>query len=230
MQPPSERPNSAACSEPTASITARTSSIRCSSVGRRSSGTGRTGRCRACRRGSAARTTRAAARKRANGGSSQTYSMFETQPGTKTRSTRPVADDLVGDVDVAASGVERLRGVHRLESRTRAVSEPQPRTEWQSSSAVISYALTDSPRGTQRSGRRGAGTRGSAQAHPVGRGCRTGTPRARRAARRAAHSASATRSGATPQRSSCSTRRRTSSWRGLRAGSRRPSSAGRASP
>ena len=37
--PPSDAPKSAARSDPTASITARTSSIRCSSVGRSSSGT-----------------------------------------------------------------------------------------------------------------------------------------------------------------------------------------------
>src|SRR5438876_221600 len=40
MLPPSEAPKMAARSEPTASITARTSSIRCSSVGSWSAGTG----------------------------------------------------------------------------------------------------------------------------------------------------------------------------------------------
>ena len=87
--PPSEAPNSAARSDPAASITARTSSIRSSRVGNRSPARGRRGRCRACRRGSAGRTTRAAAEMRASSGSSQANSRWEIQPGTKTRSIGP---------------------------------------------------------------------------------------------------------------------------------------------
>ena len=76
-------------SEPAASITARTSSMRSSSVGTITADRIREARCRACRRGSAARTT--ASRSQETGGSagrSQYVSRCETQPMTKTRSTR----------------------------------------------------------------------------------------------------------------------------------------------
>ena len=82
-------PNSAARSDPAASITARTSSIRSSSVGSRRSGRIRQSRCRACRRGSAGERRRAAQKPRTRSGISQPNSTWETQPGTKTRSIGP---------------------------------------------------------------------------------------------------------------------------------------------
>jgi hypothetical protein len=87
--PPSEMPSSAARREPAASITARTSSMRCSSVGRLFSSTrsespvprlsntmSREKRARRCR-------------KFAKEGSVQNSSMLDTQPMTNTRSIGP---------------------------------------------------------------------------------------------------------------------------------------------
>ena len=69
---------------------------------------GPTGRCRACRRGSAARRTRGARGSAPCVGSSHWYSRCEIQPGTTTRSRGPVAHHLVGDAQVAGSCVARL--------------------------------------------------------------------------------------------------------------------------
>jgi hypothetical protein len=84
MGPPSEYPKSAARSEPTVSMTARTSSMRVSrfgmSVTRSESPVPRLSK-RISRVNEASR-----ARNRAQAGSSQKTSMFETQPGTSTRS------------------------------------------------------------------------------------------------------------------------------------------------
>ncbi len=82
MVPPSECPKSAVRSDPTASRTARTSSIRCSSVGKLSFGT-RSERPvprlskRIRRENDASRS-----RSRAMDGWSHIASTFETQPGT----------------------------------------------------------------------------------------------------------------------------------------------------
>ena len=80
--PPSEAPNSAGRSEPTASITARRSSMRSSSVGSLSFGT-RSDRpvprlSKTIRRENEASRRR----KRASVGSSQANSTCDTQPGT----------------------------------------------------------------------------------------------------------------------------------------------------
>src|SRR6266403_790997 len=82
--PPSEMPNSVARSDPAASITARTSSMRCSSEGkstRRSESPVPRRSSMMSRENDASRV-----RKRAYEGSSQAYSTWETQPGTRTRS------------------------------------------------------------------------------------------------------------------------------------------------
>lgn len=85
--PPSEMPNSAARCEPTASITTRTSSIRCSSVGisatRSDSPVPRLSK-RIRREKDPSRW-----KNRAGSGCSQSYSRWETNPGTNTRSIGP---------------------------------------------------------------------------------------------------------------------------------------------
>ena len=85
--PPSEIPNSVACSDPAASITARTSSIRCSSVGRVATGS----ESPVPRLSSRIKRQKDVSRRRnlANDGSSQAFSTCETQPGTRTRSNGP---------------------------------------------------------------------------------------------------------------------------------------------
>ena len=90
MGAPSDTPKRATRSEPIASQTERTSSIRVSSVGSADSGTrserpvprlsNRTSREKAASR----------SKKRAMVGSSQAVSTWDTQPGTQTRSTGPV--------------------------------------------------------------------------------------------------------------------------------------------
>lgn len=80
--PPSEKPKTAARSDSAASITARTSSIRSSSVGKLDSGTGSE---RPVPRLSNRIRREKRARRRKNRswvGSSQAPSTFETQPGT----------------------------------------------------------------------------------------------------------------------------------------------------
>ena len=89
MLPPSECPSSAARSDPTASITARTSSMRSSSVGNPSVGTGSDRPVprlsnRISRENEARRS-----RNLASPGSSHISSMLETHPGTYTRSNGP---------------------------------------------------------------------------------------------------------------------------------------------
>ena len=102
MLPPSDVPRSAARLEPTASMTARTSSMRSSSVANPTSGP--TDPCRACRTGSAARTkpsARRIGRPRLVPG--------QLDVGDESRDTdkveRSFADHLVGDVHVSALGV-----------------------------------------------------------------------------------------------------------------------------
>ena len=103
--PPRSR-RRAARSEPTASITARTSSIRVSSVGsRRRDAVGHAGA--ALVEQDQPRERRQPLEEARMRGSSQANSTFEIQPGTR-RGRRALADHLVGDVDVPASGVPRL--------------------------------------------------------------------------------------------------------------------------
>src|SRR5438034_6747293 len=119
--PPSEYPTSAACGERAASITARTSSIRCSSVGmsltRSESPVPRLSK-RINRENEARRCRNAAAR-----GSSQKTSRLDAQPGTSTRS-RSLAEHLVGDVDVAAARVPGL-GLHDTRYGTLVLGEAE---------------------------------------------------------------------------------------------------------
>ena len=86
--PPSDTPSSTACLDPTASSTARTSSMRCSRVGRCVTGSDspvpRLSN-RISRENEASRL-----RNRANDGSFQKYSRCDTHPITKTRSTGPL--------------------------------------------------------------------------------------------------------------------------------------------
>ena len=82
MLPPSEAPKIAARSDPTASMTARTSSIRCSSVGSSLAGTGSDipvpRLSNRISRENEARRSKPSARS----GSSHASSTCETQPGT----------------------------------------------------------------------------------------------------------------------------------------------------
>ena len=82
MFPPSECPSSAARSDPAASITARTSSIRSSSVGRRSSGTGSERPVPRLSKTIRRANDASRRRNRAYEGSSHITSTFETHPGT----------------------------------------------------------------------------------------------------------------------------------------------------
>ena len=82
MQPPSEWPKSAARSEPTASSTARTSSIRCSSVGRRSSGTWSERPVPRLSKRISRENDASRCKKWVKGGYIHMYSTFDTQPGT----------------------------------------------------------------------------------------------------------------------------------------------------
>jgi hypothetical protein len=87
--PPSETPTSAACLDPTASITARTSSMRCSSEG---SSLSETRSERPVPRLSNRMSRENDARRERNRAKSmffQKYSRCETQPITKTRSIGP---------------------------------------------------------------------------------------------------------------------------------------------
>ena len=87
--PPSETPSSTARSEPTASITARTSSRRCSSVGSFSTGTGSDSPVPRLSKRIRRDIDASRPRNRANDGSLQKYSRCDTHPITKTRSTGP---------------------------------------------------------------------------------------------------------------------------------------------
>ena len=89
MLAPSDWPKSAARSDPAASITARTSSMRCSSVARLASGT--RSDIPVPRLSKRIRRLKDASRRRnpARSGSSQPDSRCETQPLTKTRSLGP---------------------------------------------------------------------------------------------------------------------------------------------
>ena len=82
MRPPSDEPNNAARSEPAASITARTASMRCSSVGSRSSGTGSDIPVPGLSKRMSREKDASRRRSRACVGSSHISSMFEIQPGT----------------------------------------------------------------------------------------------------------------------------------------------------
>ena len=77
---------------------------------------GRRGRCRACRSRIRRENDASRSKKRATAGSSQKISMFETPAGDEDEVARAVADDLVGDVDVAAACVLGF-GLHGLGSR-----------------------------------------------------------------------------------------------------------------
>ena len=89
MLPPSEAPKTAARSEPAASRTSRISSMRCSSVGRRSLGT--LSERPVPRLSNRIKREKDASlrRKRAYSGTSQLSSTFEIQPGTQIRSNGP---------------------------------------------------------------------------------------------------------------------------------------------
>ena len=82
MLPPSEWPKSVARSDPTASITARTSSIRSSSVGRWVRSTGSDNPVPRLSKVIKRENDANRRKKRANDGSSHITSMFETHPGT----------------------------------------------------------------------------------------------------------------------------------------------------
>ncbi len=107
--PPSEAPTTAARSEPAASITARTSSIRVSRFAipatRSDAPVPRLSKM-ISRLNEAIRSKNAP-----RAGSSQSSSTFENGPGHVDEIERPVTDDLVGDADVAALRVARL-GLH----------------------------------------------------------------------------------------------------------------------
>ena len=82
MFPPSECPNSAARSEPTASSTARTSSMRSSRVGSSSFDTRSESPVPRLSKRISRENEARRSRKCAIAGSSHISSMFETQPGT----------------------------------------------------------------------------------------------------------------------------------------------------
>ena len=85
---PSEIPISAARSEPAASITARTSSMRCSSVGASATGSD-SPEPRRSKLITRANDASALEEARATGSCSQTSSTWVMNPGTRTRSRSP---------------------------------------------------------------------------------------------------------------------------------------------
>ena len=85
--PPSETPISTACSEPAASITARTSSILVSSVG--TSATRSETPVPRLSNQISRENDASSLNQSANAGCLQAYSTFEMTPGTKTRSGGP---------------------------------------------------------------------------------------------------------------------------------------------
>ena len=82
MLPPSEAPNTVARSEPTASITALTSSIRCSSVGSSRSGTGSDIPVPRLSKRMSREKEASRSKQWARLGSSHASSTCDTQPGT----------------------------------------------------------------------------------------------------------------------------------------------------
>ena len=118
----SETPKSAACVDPTASMTARTSSMRCSSLGGSVTGSERPvpRLSRRIRRENGGKAREKARERRLH------PEVVEVRHPThdEHQVDRSVADDLVGDVDVAAPrvprGGRRHRGSDRRHERSRA--------------------------------------------------------------------------------------------------------------
>ena len=96
------KPNSDACSNPAASITAR--GRPCVGRGGQRAARGRRARCRACRRGSAGRSPPAVRRGVRRGGSSHTELDVRREAGDEDEVERAVAEGLIRDIDVAALG------------------------------------------------------------------------------------------------------------------------------
>ncbi len=124
--PPSEKPNTAARSEPDgvedgAHVVHPRLQVRQLVAGR-----GRTARCRACRRRSAANERRQALEELAQYGDSPAVARRSRRsPGRRTRSRSAAADDLVGDRDAAVPRVAdvRLHGQHRLPTMAATATE-----------------------------------------------------------------------------------------------------------
>ena len=96
--------------EPTASITARTSSMRCSSVGSSSSGTRSESPVPRLSKRISRENEASRRRKRANDGSLPEVLEVRDPAHDEDEVERAVADDLVGDVHVAAARVLRVSG------------------------------------------------------------------------------------------------------------------------
>jgi hypothetical protein len=120
MGPPSETPISTACCDPTASITARTSSILVSSVGTSVT------RSDTPVEPDHARERSEASQPRRDGGLQPGVLHVRDHPGDKDEVRRTFAQGLVRDADLATPGVARLRHFHKDSFRPRLAGGKLP--------------------------------------------------------------------------------------------------------